>query len=159
MSDVFGNPEKPWVYKSLCENPGIFTATTEEKYDHVRKRRAMVVICQAVLRAFTDPSYDYCRRRLAREFLQLALWIVIWDVLRLKEPCAIRVWTRFSPHTPIISSVVNLDIIWRCDRYRCSCSVSNTLTLRELRFWGSISPKKQHNAKHLLRKEEADVKE
>ena len=72
ISDVFGNPDKPWDYRGLCSNPRTFTAvTTEDIYDHVRKRRATAVICQAVLRAFADPTYDYCRRRLAREHLQL----------------------------------------------------------------------------------------
>jgi hypothetical protein len=71
MEDVIANPDKPWNYSYLCNNPSLFEPTPKEVFDHVRKRRATSVICEAVLRVFTNPSYDFCLRRLDREFQQL----------------------------------------------------------------------------------------
>ena len=30
LSDVVGNPDKPWMYDRLCKNPCIFTATAQD---------------------------------------------------------------------------------------------------------------------------------
>ena len=55
----------PWT------SPALLEPTREEVFDFVRKRHATRVICKAIMRALTDPRFEYCRRRLTKEFLLL----------------------------------------------------------------------------------------
>ena len=68
MEDVKKYPDKPWDWAQICTRSDIFNASADEIAEFVQRRHATKVIARAVvLRAWTDPSYEMCKRRLRRE--------------------------------------------------------------------------------------------
>ena len=55
----------------MWTSPALFEPTNQEIFDFVRKRHAARVICRAILRAVTDPRFEYCKRRLTKEFMDI----------------------------------------------------------------------------------------
>ena len=96
LSDVLENPDLPWNWSGLSSNPSITRPIKEQhpelpwttkcyihptsprafhpwpcfKMEFVRRWRAQKVIKRYWFRAITDPTYQVCRKRLMREFLQ-----------------------------------------------------------------------------------------
>lgn len=69
---VADNPDLPWVYEKLWNNPYFFKPTIKE----VREWFSAKIICKWILECYTNPKYPLCKRRLLREYRDINMDIV-----------------------------------------------------------------------------------